>query len=89
MTGKETCMLLRRSRRRIARNNGIPFPAEDGFCEETDCKGTCAMCQAELQYLKQQLDQKIRSGLPVMLDLRDAKALPFRSTPDKKRIRIT
>lgn len=79
MTGKEKCIQLRQIRRKIARDNEIPFPEEDCYYEGADCEGTCDMCDTELNYLEMKLEERTKAGLPVFLDLHEAEALRFRS----------
>lgn len=55
--GKEICNTLREQRIRLAKANHIPFKSED--CPSTEpCAGTCEKCDAESEYLREQL-QKI------------------------------
>lgn len=55
--GKLICNILKDVRRKIAEANGIEYiPAK---CDhQGDCMGTCPMCEAELQYLEQELEKK-------------------------------
>ena len=84
MTGKEKCIQLRQLRRRIARDNDIPFPEQDCYYEGTDCAGTCDMCDRELAYLEMHLDRRVKEGLPVFLELHNAEALRFRERMDRE-----
>ncbi|MCI9079098.1 MAG: hypothetical protein HFH68_09295 [Lachnospiraceae bacterium] len=55
--GKNICNMLREQRIRLAKANHIPFQSED--CPSTgSCPGTCGKCDAESEYLREQL-QKI------------------------------
>ena len=59
--GKDKCEKLREIRRKIAEANGIDFqPAE--CTHKGPCRGTCPMCEKELEYLNEQLERKIESG---------------------------
>lgn len=55
--GKLICNILKEVRLKIADANGIEYiPAK---CDhQGDCMGTCPMCEAELQYLEQELEKK-------------------------------
>ena len=55
--GKLICNILKDVRRKIAEANGIEYiPAK---CNHRgDCMGICPMCEAELQYLEQELEKK-------------------------------
>lgn len=57
MKGKEKCKLLKAIRRQIAGQYGLEYhPTE---CHHKDeCAGTCPRCDAELQDLQHQLEQK-------------------------------
>lgn len=57
MNGKDKCELLKAIRRQIAEQYGLEYhPAE---CHHKDeCIGTCSRCDAELQELQRQLDEK-------------------------------
>lgn len=59
--GKQTCKILKEIRRQIAEANDIEFITSE--CQyQGDCLGTCPKCEAEVQYLEQQLERKLVSG---------------------------
>lgn len=61
MTGKEKCRLLRQVRKEIAEANEIVFLSAD--CNnDADCAGTCALCDAEVQWLDAELLRKAAAG---------------------------
>lgn len=66
MTGKEKCNLMRQIRRKIAQANDIIYLStecdNDGYC-----LGTCPMCDAEIQYLDEQLNQKVKNGSEIQV----------------------
>lgn len=55
--GKLICNTLKEIRKKIADANGIEYiPVK---CDhQGDCMGTCPMCEAEVQYLEQELEKK-------------------------------
>lgn len=61
MTGKQKCNLMRQKRKKIAEVNDITYLSaecnNDGYC-----LGTCAKCDAEISYLDEQLNRKVKSG---------------------------
>lgn len=63
--GKLKCKLLRSIREHFARINNIEYvPAE---CHHKgDCKGTCPACDAELKYLEDCIQQKMKKGETVV-----------------------
>lgn len=55
--GKLVCNTLKEIRTKIADANGIEYTPV--LCEhQGDCIGTCPMCEAEVQYLEQELEKK-------------------------------
>lgn len=61
MKGKEKCNLLNELRQKIADENNIDFHIEK--CTfEGECTGTCPKCEAELEYLENELIKKQESG---------------------------
>lgn len=61
MKGKEKCDLLNELRQKIADENNIDFNIEK--CTfEGECLGTCPKCEAELEFLENELNKKQRSG---------------------------
>lgn len=61
MKGKEKCDLLNELRQKIADENNIDFNIEK--CTfEGKCLGTCPKCEAELEFLENELNKKQRSG---------------------------
>ena len=64
--GKEKCKKLKQIRKLIAEVNDIPFETVECY-HEGPCTGTCPACDAEIKYLDEQLQQKIRRGEKVTL----------------------
>ena len=64
--GKEKCKKLKQIRKLIAEVNNIPFETVECY-HEGPCPGTCPACDAEIKYLDEQLQQKIRRGENVIL----------------------
>ncbi len=54
--GKEVCAYLRNIRIELARANNIPFESEPCDFDE-DCAGTCAKCDEEAAYLRDELNK--------------------------------
>ena len=64
--GKETCRILKEIRRQIAEAIDIEFiPSECRY--QGDCLGTCPKCEAEVQYLEQQLSARHAAGKTIAL----------------------
>ena len=64
--GKETCRILKEIRRQIAETNDIEFITSE--CRyQGDCLGTCPKCEAEVQYLEQQLSVRHAAGKAIAL----------------------
>lgn len=64
--GKQTCKILKEIRRQIAEANDIEFVTSE--CRyKGDCLGTCPKCEAEVQYLEQQLRSRQLAGKLVNL----------------------
>ena len=64
--GKQTCKILKEIRRQIAEANGIEFATSE--CRyKGDCLGTCPKCEAEVQYLEQQLRARSLAGKAIAL----------------------
>ena len=64
--GKETCRILKDIRRQIAEANDIEFITSE--CRyQGDCLGTCPKCEAEIQYLEQQLSARHAAGKTIAL----------------------
>ncbi len=64
--GKQTCKILKEIRRQIAEANDIEFATSE--CRyKGDCAGTCPKCEAEVQYLEQQLRSRQLMGKAVVL----------------------
>lgn len=54
MSGKDICRYLKEIRRKIAKENDIPLEIPE--CHfQGECLGTCPKCDAEINYLEQQL----------------------------------
>ena len=61
MKGKEKCRILKEIRQKIANENDIPYVTSE--CKhQGDCKGTCPKCEAELQYLENELAKRSSLG---------------------------
>ena len=55
--GKNICKYLKEVRKNIANENNIPLEQEE--CTfEGECNGTCPHCEAEVQYIEQELSKK-------------------------------
>jgi|GEM_PF-3215644 len=64
--GKETCRILKEIRRQIADANDIEYITSE--CRfQGDCLGTCPKCEAEVQYLEQQLSSRHAAGKAIAL----------------------
>ena len=64
--GKYICDTLKRIRKQIADANAIVYEPRE--CKhEGDCLGTCPACEAEVRYLKSELDTRRRLGKAVAL----------------------
>lgn len=59
--GKDICNELKRVRRSIARENGIPFETEE-CTYQGECRGTCPRCEAELRQLEAALAGRLSMG---------------------------
>lgn len=64
--GKETCRALKDLRQRIADANGIAYTPTECH-HKGDCAGTCPACEAELQYIEQQLSLRRMLGKAVVV----------------------
>ena len=54
--GKQTCKILKEIRQQIADRNDIEYITSE--CHfQGECKGTCPKCEAELQYLENELSK--------------------------------
>lgn len=61
MTGKQKCELLRKIREEIAEKNDIVYLSKD--CGHKVCRtGTCPICEAEVKYLENELNEKAQRG---------------------------
>lgn len=64
--GKEICKMLKEIRRQIAAENEIEFVTSE--CRHKgSCAGTCPKCEAEVEYLENQLAARKRLGKAVKL----------------------
>lgn len=69
MRGKEKCEKLKAIRRQIAEHYGLTYnPTE--CTHEGDCRGTCPKCDAELQDLQRQLEEKGIRDIDLRTDIR-------------------
>ena len=61
MNGKNKCKILKDIRRQIAQDNDIELVTSE--CKyQGDCSGTCPKCEAELQYLENELRKRQAAG---------------------------
>lgn len=61
MRGKDKCRILKEIRQRIAEENEIEYITKE--CEfQGECRGTCPRCEAEVQYLEEQLERRRKLG---------------------------
>ena len=65
-SGKRTCRILKEIRKRIAEENDIEYITSE-CTYRGNCSGTCPKCEAEVQYLCEQLDARRQMGKAVML----------------------
>ena len=62
--GKKTCKILKEIRQQIAERNDIEYITSE--CHfQGECKGTCPKCEAELQYLENELSKRRQLGKAV------------------------
>ena len=61
MFGKKKCNILREIRKKIAKENDIPYETED-CTYKGECEGTCPKCDQELDYLESQLEERRQNG---------------------------
>ncbi len=60
-TGKEKCRILMEIRKKIAKDNNIPFSTKE--CDfQGECLGTCPKCDSELVYLQNEINKRSRMG---------------------------
>lgn len=64
--GKRVCRILKDIRKRIAEENDIEFIISE-CTYRGNCSGTCPKCEAEVQYLCEQLDARRQMGKTVIL----------------------
>ncbi len=64
--GREKCEQLREIRKKIAEANGIEYEPVECF-HEGPCAGTCPVCDEEIRYLDEQLEQKRARGEEIRL----------------------
>lgn len=64
--GKRVCRILKDIRKRIAEENDIEFIISE-CTYRGNCSGTCPKCEAEVQYLCEQLDASRQMGKTVIL----------------------
>lgn len=78
--GKQICKTLKEIRHQIAQANDIDFITSP--CTfEGDCTGTCPRCEAELQYIEQQLNLRRAAGKVITLLGISTCILPMNATP--------
>ena len=59
--GKDICKELKKVRKSIAEENGIPLEIPE-CTYQGPCKGTCPRCESEVQYLENELAKRIKLG---------------------------
>lgn len=59
--GKNICNELKKVRRSIAEENGIPLEIPE-CTYNGPCRGTCPRCEAEVRYLEDELEKRVRMG---------------------------
>ena len=64
--GKRKCELLKQIRREIAVANNIVYLTAE-CTHKGPCKGTCPMCDAEIKYLENELNEKAARGEKIVL----------------------
>ena len=64
--GKRKCELLKQIRREIAAANNIVYLTAE-CAHKGPCKGTCPMCDAEIKYLENELNEKAARGEKIVL----------------------
>lgn len=78
--GKQICKTLKEIRHQIAQANDIDFITSP--CTfEGDCTGTCPRCEAELQYIEQQLNLRRAAGKVITLLGISTCILPMNAPP--------
>lgn len=61
MSGKSKCRILKEIRQKIAEENDIAYVTSE--CKyQGECSGTCPKCEAEVQYLENELKKRGRLG---------------------------
>lgn len=66
--GKYICNCLRAVRIKIAEQNGIDYKPAD-CTHEGDCPGTCPVCEAEVKFLNDRLNELETQGVVVKREL--------------------
>ena len=62
MSGKNKCKILKEIRQKIADENDIAYVTSE--CKyQGECSGTCPRCEAELQYLENELKKRQQKGI--------------------------
>lgn len=59
--GKDICKELKKVRKSIAEENGIPLEIKE-CTYEGPCRGTCPRCEAEVRYLENSLANRLKMG---------------------------
>lgn len=66
MVGKKKCKALKEIRQKIAEENDIEYVVKE--CQHKgECKGTCPRCEAEVRYLEQELEKRVKLGKKVAI----------------------
>lgn len=66
MSGKNKCKILKEIRQKIAQENDIAYVTSE--CKyQGNCSGTCPRCEAELQYLENELKKRQQKGIRIAL----------------------
>lgn len=81
MTGREKCEFMRKFRAVLAWEYEIPLHQERCDYPGDDCLGTCPLCEQELRYLTEAIDEKRRNGNVFKARPLDPESLEFQSNP--------
>ena len=62
MNGQTKCAILREIRRKVCALNGLENTERDCRYKGEDCIGTCPFCDAQLERINAQLEEKRKQG---------------------------
>lgn len=65
-TGRRICDILKDIRQQVAYDNDISLHFEK-CTYQGECSGTCPMCESELAIINNQLKERKRNNLPVLI----------------------